>query len=909
LESGALTVSVGKELMRDLPLNGRSFEQLALLQPGITAVYAAGSSFYGARTRAISINGARPEQNIFLLDGTSIMDAFNKTPGSSAGVLLGVDGVLEYQVLTNSYSPEFGRAVGGVVNAATRSGTNALQGTLFYFARNSAFDAKNYFNAPNEKIPGFKRNQFGATVGGAIRKDRTFFLASFENLIERLGVISLTAVPDANARRGVLPSGTVAVNPVMQPYLDTLFPLPNGLPLGGGIGEYRYSLSQPLGNRLYQGRLDHRLSEVSSLFARYTLNTCEVSRVPVGSLPVSRLEEATRNQYVSLGYQHALTPTLFNTLQVGLNRSQGSTANVRSVQNIDSLSFLPGAPYGFLTITGVTSSVGGDARVPRSDAFNNFQFSDSLFWMRGRHSLKVGFSGEYQQFNTDNIIQQGGAVVFPNVSAFLQGRPTSIDFSIPGAYDPLRAFRQTLAGAFVTDEFRVRENLSLNFGLRWEFATTPREADGKITNLRGLTDTQMTVGGRYFDNPSWTNFGPRAGFAWSLGGNRQTVVRGGFGLIHDLVLPRSYFIAGTRNPPYSNRVLLNNPPFPVPASLLASLDNVPRSVSSFAPEFKNPYMMQFNLSVARAWKSWTWTGAYVGSRGLHLTRQAEANLAPSVLVNGVKTYRPDLGRLNPRFASIVRVELDARSFYNALQVMAVRQFKNGLRGQVSYTWSKSVDDTSGIVSTDFTNGVQYSLDYGDRRLDRALSSFHVPHVLVTNWTWALPSPRSRAWWAQPWKSWQLNNITTLQAGNPFTIQLGFNRSGNLNTASLTANERPDVNPNFRGNPILGDPRNYWDLNYVQLPAANQRGNLGRNTLMGPGLMMFDFAAVKQIRTERMSFQFRAEVFNATNTPNFAAPSGRTAFTNATGGVAANRGQITSTVTAARQVQLALRLSF
>jgi hypothetical protein len=911
LSSGALSVVVGKSEIRDLPLNGRSFEQLALLQPGIVAAYSAGSSFYGARTRAISINGARPEQSGYLLDGTNIQNAFNKTPGSSAGVLLGVESVLEYQVLTNAYSPEFGRAAGGVVNAATRGGANQLHGTLFHFHRNSAFDAKNYFNAAGEKIPGFKRNQFGAVAGGAIRKDRTFYFGSWEQLVERLGVISLTAVPDAAARQGVLPSGTVTVNPFMRPFVDTLFPLPNGASLGGGAAEYRYSLSQPTEELFFQGRVDHKIGERDNMFVRYTFSDGTVDRVPVSALPVSRLNEATRGQYVTAEHVRILTPSLFHILRLGFSRTSGETVNRRTLANVDALSFVPNSPFGYVTISGLTSAIGGDARVPRTDHLNNYQFSNLALWLKGNHSFKFGFTGQRQQFNTYNLLQLGGAVTFSNLSDFLQARPRSIDFSIPGAYDPVRGFRQTLAGGFVNDEYRVRENLTVHYGVRYEFASVPREVNGKISNLRGIYDSSLTVGDPYFSNPARGNFAPRVGFAWSPRGSTSTVVRGGWGLFHDLILPRYYFIAATRNPPHSNRVLLNNPRFPLTAADLGNLDTIKPSVNSFNPDVSNPYMMQFNLTVERMIEGWKVSGSYVGSRGYHLPRQAEVNLAPATLAGGVKTYQPQLGRQNPNYAGIVRVEMDARSFYNALQVQAVRQYSRGLRSQFSYTWSKSVDDSSGIVSSDFISGTQYTLDYLDRKLDRGLSGFHAAHVFVANGSWQMPFARSASGWrAAVAKGWQLHNITTVQSGHPFSLLMGFNRSGNLNTASLTFHDRPDVNPDFRGNPILGGPRRWWDPNYVRMPGLNQRGNLGRNTLLGPGLLMIDVALVKQHRwSDERTVQFRAEVFNLTNTPNFATPTGRTAYTNASGALASNLGAITSTVTSSRQVQLGLKFNF
>src|SRR5438132_6041815 len=245
LTSAALSGLVNDKEIRDLPLNGRSFQQLALVQPGVTAASAAGSEVVGGRTPKISINGARPEQNNFLLDGTDINNIYNKTPGSVGGVLLGVEAVREFQVLTNAYSAEFGRSAGGVINAVTRSGENTIHGSAFEFLRNSALDAKNFFDPLSNPIPPFKRNQFGATVGGPIRRDKTFFFGAYEGLIERLGITGVTAVPDDNARMGTLPSGTVPLHSAIPRYLDLLFPRANGKPLGCGIRQYLFTLTHP----------------------------------------------------------------------------------------------------------------------------------------------------------------------------------------------------------------------------------------------------------------------------------------------------------------------------------------------------------------------------------------------------------------------------------------------------------------------------------------------------------------------------------------------------------------------------------------------------------------------------------------------------------------------------------------
>src|SRR6266508_6164739 len=303
--SGGVSGLVGDKEIRELPLNGRSFQQLALLQTGVTPALAAGNDVVGGRTPKISINGARPEQNSFLLDGTDINNVYNKTPGSSAGVLLGVEAVLEFQVLTNAYSAEFGRSAGGIINAVTRSGANDYHGSLFEFHRNSALDARNFFDPPSRPKPDFRRNQFGAVLGGPLKKDRTFFFAAYEGLIERLGVTGITAVPDDDARRGILPGGrTVTLHPAIPAYLDLLFPHANGRSLGGGAAEYLFTESQPTDEHFFQVRLDHRLSPASTLFVRATHDRGDVTRIPTDKPPINIQPERTRNTYVTVEQQH-----------------------------------------------------------------------------------------------------------------------------------------------------------------------------------------------------------------------------------------------------------------------------------------------------------------------------------------------------------------------------------------------------------------------------------------------------------------------------------------------------------------------------------------------------------------------------------------------------------------------------
>ena len=914
LTSGEASGLVDEKQMRDLPLNGRSFQQLALLEPGVNAVTTAGNDPVGGRTPKISINGARPEQSSFLLDGTDINDVYNKTPGSVAGVLLGVEAVLEFQVLTNSYSAEFGRSTGGVVNAVTRSGTNQYHGSLFEFLRNSTLDSKNYFDPASQPIPAFRRNQFGGVLGGPIHKDQTFFFVAFEGLIDRLGVTGVTSVPDLNARNGVLPSGTVKLNPSIEPVLD-LFPLPNGRDLGGGVGQYLFTAPQPTNEYFGQSRIDHRFSPANSLFGRYTIDNGSIDRPPTNKVPGTNTKERSRDQYITLLDEHVFSPRVVNTLRFGFNRSDHESVNERTISIPPQLSWIPGQPFGYLTISGVATEDFGDYRLPRLDRLNNWQYGDTVYVNRGIHSIRFGFDFQRIQFNQHTTNQVGGLLTFTSLSNFLQGTPSQFDFAVPGGIDPDRGFRQSVFAWFAQDDIRLRKNLAVNLGLRYEFSTVPTEVNGKISNLRYPTDPAVTVGGSWFANPSLKDFAPRVGIAWDPFSTGRTSVRAGFGSFYDEILPKYYVFTGSTNPPFMDRASIVSPSFP---NLLATFNpnHILYQLQTIDYRLHTPYALEFNASIQRSLgDGWVVSIGYAGAHGVHLFRVGDANLAPSTVVNGIKIYQPQLGRQNPNFGSDAERTTDAQSFYNALQVSGQKQLTRGLRAQVSYTFSRSIDDSSGINSQDYSDGTPFVLDFYDRKIDRGLSSFWAKHVFAANWSYQLPVSQSLKGAAGLLlKGWQLNSIITVQSGQPFEVREGFNRSGDLNTVNYAMHERPDLKSGWSNNPILGDPSRYWDINAFQLQPANERGDLGRNTLIGPGLAELDLSAAKVFAIdETRRIEFRAESFNLPNHPNFAVPSGLIAFTgvNSNGSpvIAPNWGVISSTVTSSRQIQFALKLMF
>jgi len=826
-------------------------------------------------------------------------------------VLLGVEAVLEFQVLTNSYSAEFGRSAGGQINAVTRSGENTLHGSAFEFLRNSALDARDFFDPHNKPIPPFKRNQFGATLGGPIQRDRTFYFLAYEGLIERLGVSGATFVPDANARRGIIDGRSITLHSQIGPYLD-LFPLPNGRSFSGGIGEYLFSRSQPTNEHFLQGRIDHHYSNKDAVFTRYTFDDGNVNRLPINKTPIAYTGESSRNQYATTEWRHTFSPAFLNQIRFGINRSTSLADNVRTIDIPPSMSWIPGEKFGYFTISGVVTENGGDYRLPRFDRLNNISLNDTAFVTRGPHAVRFGFEGQRIHFNQNTTSQRGGIVTFPTLERFLTGTPSTVEFVLPGKLDPVRGYRQWLFAFFAQDDVHVKSNFTMNLGLRYEFITVPTEVNGKISNLRNVTDSQTTVGDPWHNNPSLKNFAPRVGLVWDPFKTGKTSVRAGFGIFFDEILPKYYFFTGSLNPPFTTRTSLTNPPFP---NVVANFDPnmVKPQLQVVSSDLKTPYIMQYNLAIQRQlpW-NWDFTIGYAGSRGNHLIRVGDINLAPWIIANGNKVFQPQLGRRNPNFVGVWQRVTDAQSFYNSLQVSAMRRFAGGFRAQASYTFSRSVDDASGINSQDFSNNIQYVADFYDRTYDRGLSAFHMKHNLTFNWTYDLPFARNAHGVASAlFKGWQMNNITAVNSGAPFTAQIsGYNRSGNLNTTNFSLNERPNLKAGRSNNPILGGPDRYWDVTAFELGPENQRGNLGRNTLIGPGLVNVDFSLLKSFDVaEGKSLQFRAEVFNAPNHPNFAAPSLRTAFTNASGIPSPTAGVISSTVTRPRQIQFGLKLTY
>ncbi|MBI2689006.1 MAG: TonB-dependent receptor [Acidobacteria bacterium] len=895
LQNTALSDVMDPKAIRELPLNGRDFAQLALLEPGV-APSRRSSDSGGAGTKLV-INGNRPSQVSFTLDGSDINDANNNTPGSAAGVLLGVDTLEEFRVSTNSYSAAYGRSAGGVISAVTKSGTNQFHGSIFEFVRNSAFDARNFFDAAASPIPPFRRNQFGVEADGPIIRNKTFFLGSFEGLRQRLGVTSRTVVPDANARQGIFPSGPrITVNSAVPPYL-ALVPLPNERNFGDGTGEYVSAASQATGENFYTARIDHRFSGRTSVFGRITIDNAAVA-IPDG-LRFVQAETKSANRFFTVEATRVLTGRLVNTARFSVNKSSSDSVNSYLRAPDPSLSFFPGRPFGQVSITGFFS-LGPSRFGPSFSDQTLFQFSNDLSWARGRHSLKFGFDHRFYHLPTSRPQSPNGFYQFNGLTDFLQARPASVELTLPES-SLSRDWRQSMTAFFVQDDIRLLRRLTLNLGLRYERVSVPEEVNGLSSNFRNVVTDKAPTAGPIFTNPSNRNFAPRTGFAWDPTGSGKTSVRGGFGIFFDPVWTDFYANAGNRLAPFYVLGSIRNPVFPRAESLVGNPGFVLGRQDVLVYNPSNPYTMQYNFTVQRQLAAATaLTISYAGQRGEHLARFVDGNQAyPIIQADGRKYFPENSVTRNPNLTGVRYKVTDGQSVYNALQASLQLRMKAGMLLRLNYTFARSIDDGSVTVTQGGDNDLPQDPD--SRKAERGLSNYDVRHYFVAFWNWDLPKTK----WLGG--GWQWNAISTFAAGNPFSVVVGFDRARARFQAG-TSPQRPDLVAGASTNPILGGPDKYFDTSAFSLPAAGYFGNLGRNTLIGPGLAMLDLNINKRFKlTERVALQFRTEMFNSLNHPNLSIPTARTVFTST--GPVGSAGRITTTQTSARQLQLALKLTF
>ena len=1002
-QTGAVGTTIERQKVVQLPLNGRNFLQLTLFTPGV----APGTSGSENSTRGggINVNGLRETMNSFWLDGlndTSVaVGTYAVTPP--------IDSVQEFRMETCTYEAKFGTNAGAQVNVVTKSGTNHFHGTAYEYLRNSKLDARNFFDPI---VPPFKRNQFGATIGGPVLlpgydgHDRTFFFTGYEGLRERRDFFEQSRVPTAaessgnfqgdldpscatknllldplvllnpqapltvpnNDLRNLFPLfPTHAADPVGQAFVN-LYPPPNVPNAACGAANYIAQGKRKIDTDSYVARVDHRWGSKNNIFVRYNITSDREFRpfnVDTNLLGYG-LNVHDVNHMTGLDWTRVFSPNVINEAKIGYNRwtehfnneDEGNPfAQQLGIVGLPPAPSQTGVPR--LNFTGY-ATIGSQTNNPQGGAVNTYEFADTLTQIHGNHTFAYGFDirpikrGNFLrnftirgQYDLTGVVT-GGLVLSqlpPPVQLQLsQMCPASnctfgngiADALLGIPQDWINGFQVPISGtgteydAFAHDAWKVRRNLTLSLGVRYEYNSLVTDKFDRFSNFDfssqvcgspgallvagrsaatvecpvlnqatgtlaflpvGKEDLGSTSENRALQRPDRDNIAPRFGFAWQPFNNSKTAVRGGYGIFYDQTFGDVYFQRAS-NPPFvqvgagnvSSAVLslIQNGTLPLGsgalirnAFALAAVPLFPR-ISPFQMDFQDSFVQQWSFNIQRELSgSWLFDVGYVGTRGLRLPRGTDPN-QPNIAAGNTRRF--------PAFPQdFIYTESSGSSVYHALQLKVERHFSRGLAFLGAYTWSKAIDTNSTAFSTERNeNFPQNSLNLA---AEKGPSDFDFRHRLSLAYVYDLPFGNT------VWKSqssalnyaisgWQLSGIVTAQTGPPFTPQI----SGNVSCTGETSNGHGTTDrPNLIGNPYpsnqtpnqwiltsaFRDPRRNADGSLIALCAF---GNAGRNSLRGPGLADWDFSLIRRLRlTESKALEFRAEMFNIFNRANFETP--------------------------------------
>ena len=917
---------VTTQQIAELPLNGRSFMQLATLQPGVTVSRATAKDFTGGfGNTQLAIGGARPEQTGFLMDGTNIADISDKAPSSLSGVLLGVDTVQEFSVQTHGYNAEFGRAAGGVMSSVTKSGTNRIRGTIFEFHRDESMDARNYFATAD--LPPFQRDQYGGTIGGPIVKNRLFYFGSYESLRERNAVTRTARLPNAAAHQGIVNGVNVGVHPLSKPYLELLYPIPDGRDFGDGTAELLHSHQDPTDEHFGVVKFDYNLGKKgSTLMVRWSRDVSDTSLSQPHPLFVEQIGTDTR--YFTTQVQSIFTSRLFNSLRFAANRTGRDDDLVSTVEIPEALYFTEDPHFGAIDITNV-STAGSIATTPVDYKQDIYQLSDTLTWTKGGHVIKSGFDWQNYRFTGTSYSRWGGTFAFRNVTEFLTlSRINRFTGNLPGT-DTFRQMRQDYAAFFVQDDWRAGDRLSFNYGLRYDLVTTPKEKNNLVAGLLSLDDLErapfgVTPGSDLFKNPSKKSFAPRIGVAYNPFGDQTTVVKAGYGIFYQPLTTSFYRGTTFRIYPYFAGVDIRNaagtpitsPTAFGPGGMKAILaQGVNPALVQKRSEFiyydaEQPYMHQWHANLQRdLGHNLVAEAGYLGSKGVNLPFYGDPNTRPSFYdENGVKRLVPGAALRYPSWGRIrTRINV-ARSDYHGMVLSLNKRYADGWQLQGSYTYGNAKDTWSGgqIGGSDFDNGAGSATDWWDPEYEYGPSSYDVRHNLVINGVYQLPFGRSSTGAkAVLLKGWQVGGVMQFSSGLPFTPFLSYDQVGD--GQSDTGLQKPNVTGEVN---YPKTPEMWFDPSVFTVPQAGVFGNARRNSLRAPGVKIADLSVFKNLQFGRYQGQIRLEAFNAFNWVNFGIPDFN--IWDLVGGVPvrnANAGRITRTSTPARQIQLGFKLTF
>jgi len=851
---------VTETAIKDLPLNGRNYVDLTLLQPGVTKDKNIGDSATGGGGgfgTTFSVNGAPDRSNNFTLDGAVLQNQFARNPSSEGDTTLGVEGIKEYRVITTNFAAEYGVTMGSQTVMVSANGTNQYHGDVFYFMRNAALDAKNFFDLPNTPIPQFQKNNFGGTFGGPIKKDKTFFFVVYEGLRQNQGITNLDNVPSPGCRvaagatitQGLNPATqcpeltnpTVTMDSGIQPFIG-LYPTPN-LPSPGLCSkptdlpcqppQFGFASTSTANESFGQIRMDHNFSAADSFFARYTIDDDALNNAPSGNVPYFRSGTNQRDQYITLSENHTFSPQWLNTARFSFSRTKFSSSGV--LQGLPANpSIITGFPVGEIQVGGYTQ-VGPDNPLTYGTQ-NIYALSDDVNFAWGKHAFKFGTLLMRWNEGTQAANSQNGFLSFPSPDQLFASTPSLVEFE-PLTANENRDYIYNTLGFYAQDDWRMSSRITWNLGLRYEVMTTPSEKNGRSSRLlNDLTDA-FTVGPTLKNN-TLHDFSPRIGVAWDVFGNGRTAVRAGFGIYYDIGnIGTTLKQDSIGNPPFAGLTdIFSAGTTHVTVPLTSSVLN---TQSNITPQFvdynsKSPYMIQYNLSIQQQLPWGMGLGiAYVGNRGVHLFTIRDSNpILPtsfgpcgdpgSRCVNGEvpfwDTGSPNYHNVNPNMPSTINISTAADSDYNGLQVVINKRISRGLEFQVAYTYSKVMDDTQGQanVADCFTSfGLQGTYPV-DQHIDRGPACFDSTNNLEANAVYHFPeissdskllSTAANGWW--------ISTIVSKQSGYPVTPLVFVNRSNSgvlqgqsdevvENTPALIAKYfNPSVCTSMPGQPAAG----------------------------------------------------------------------------------------------------------
>jgi hypothetical protein len=989
LGSTQLNQTVDGKTLRELPLNGRDWTSLSILEPNVHTVDNQLSISAGDNSRSnrgvgtqISIGGTRPQQNNYRLDGITTNDYSGAGPGGALGGTLGVDAIQEFTVVTSNATSDYGRTSGGVVSAVTRQGTNQFHGSAYEFIRNSALDAKNYFSTTTAP---FKRNQFGGTIGGPIHKNKAFFFFNYEGLRQSRTTATIDTVPSPNADKGLLqctqtatasnkscltgPGGTVvpangvglqqfAVDSNAAPYL-ALYPQPNA-GINGDTGTWIFDSSAHATEDLYTGRADYTFSAKDSMHAT-ALNDASTDSQPDGFNFVVTGLDITRKVY-SVQESHVFSSNIANFLHAGyaytFSIAPASSTAINPLAKDPALGFVPSANVGEIQIGGLSTFFGGvNAEGVYSWRYHSYQAGDDLYITKGAHSIQVGLSYERIQSNDIGNVTNG-FYVFGSFANFIGNAPTSFTSNIPGKSIPIY-LRQNVYGAYLMDTYHFRSNLTFTAGVRYEPISPVGEKYGHLGVMLTPTDPAPTVVSSLYSNPSLLNLSPRLGVAWDPFGAGKTSVRAAFGIYDTLPLTYLFTLNTVSVAPFGSTANLTAAPVgsfgaystnasnPKLAYNLA-IANPTNKTAYIQQNFSRPYLEQYILNIQQELaKGVSLELGYTGSHGIRQPLKSNDGniveplptstiqnlvwpaLVPMTTSKGT-TYATSGTKLNPAVGAEDTTLFNESTTYNALNV-ALRGSGRNYRLGISYTWAKSLDESSSSNGgTNYTNSLIAPFPNYIGRF-KGPSDFNIAQNIVINGLYTLQGAKNGNSFVKTVSSgYQLGGIVRVASGLPFTPLISGDPLG-LSSANTFSLPNRVFGSGCSGNPTDMSQKNSYAFLKRQcfsypmpIPGPNgtyfpQLGNEGRNSIYGPGITTLDISAVKNTAVPRFGelarVEFRAEAFNVLNHPNFSVPARansviyKASTVPSTPGGASNLQQLTTTSTAERQIQFGLKLIF